>query len=432
MMSSQRQVLFISYLFPPTGGPGVQRSAKFVKYLPCFGWEPVVLTTYRQTRPQRDESLLLDIPPETAVIRTGTGEPTPGSHPLHRFIVSCLHTPLSIPDLGNLWLPWVLPAALRELQRRPIRAIYATGDPFSSHILGAILKVRTKLPLVLDYRDEWTLDPVYRASQSRHRARFQFIERGQQRCVIDKADRVVVVTDSARNAFVEEYGAAHKFLTIRNGYDTEDFETAVDPNLSRANFHIVYTGHTLDLIYRPDTFLGGLRQGLDRSPALRASLRVSFVGNLDHESRATIQRLNLEPWVRVVGYVPHAQSVGYLRHADLLLLIARRIPSRMTGKVYEYIGSGKPVLVLANPDAEAVQLLTKAGTAVWVDPEDPSAIGGKLIELEDLWRRGTLRVEPNQAFIQTHTRKALAGYLAQVLDDISSELPVPRRRETLG
>ena len=146
---------------------------------------------------------------------------------------------------------------------------------------------------------------------------------------------------------------------------------------------------------------------------------MSFVGNLDPESRAAIDRLNLDPWVCAVGYVPHAQSVGYLCHADVLLLIVRHIPSRVPGKVYEYMGARKPVLVLGCPHGETLELLTKAGTAIWVDPEDPQAIAGKLVELEALWRSGGLRVEPNEAFIQAHTRKSLAGDLARILDEVS-------------
>ena len=183
-----------------------------------------MLTADRQVRPQKDASLLRDIPAETAVIRTRTGEPGPESRALHRLVVSCLHTPLSIPDSGNLWLPWAFPAALRELQRRPIKAIYATGDPFSSHILGAILKAKTKLPLVLDYRDEWTLDPVYLANQSRHRAWFQFIERRQQRYVIGKAERVMVVTDRR---------ATHLLRNTARLTSFSRYETGMIPKTSR-------------------------------------------------------------------------------------------------------------------------------------------------------------------------------------------------------
>ena len=150
--------------------------------------------------------LLSEVTPGTVIIRTPTLEPRDDSSRLHRFIISCFHTLLSIPDLSNLWLPWAVSAAIQEIRQRPIKVIYATGHPFSSHILAAVLKAGSRLPIVLDYRDEWTLDPVRKAQQSTHRAWFHFVERWQQRWVVRKADRVVLVTDSARRAFIHEYG----------------------------------------------------------------------------------------------------------------------------------------------------------------------------------------------------------------------------------
>jgi glycosyltransferase involved in cell wall biosynthesis len=426
-VSPQRQVLFIAHSFPPTGGSGVQRSAKLVKYLPEFGWKPIVLTVRQSSRRERDDTLLSDLPSDTVILRTPTFEPVADSGRLHRLLVSSFHTPLSIPDEGNLWLPWALPAALRELRARPVLAVYASGDPFSSHILAAMLKVRTGLPLVLDYRDEWTLDPARLMGQSPHRRLFHLIERSQQRWVVGKADRVLLATDSARNAFRQRYGDLAKFITLRNGYDTDDFERAVEPDLAPGRFHLVYSGSTISPVVKPDTFFEGLRRAVDQSVSLRDSIQVHFVGAMDEVTRGWIDSLNLAAYVKVKGYVSHSQSLGYLCRADALLLVSREfrqsygsgLSGKVPAKLYEYAGARKPVLALTPRDSEAFSLLQEAGVAVWANPEEPSDIARRLIEVESLWRSGTLKVVPNETVIAAFERKEQTGHLAHILEDIT-------------
>ena len=346
-------------------------------------------------------------------------EPGPGrknvfNHfPRFRFLVS-------IPDMGNLWLPWALPAALNVLRRRSVQAIYATGTPFSSHILGGILKSMTGIPLVLDYRDEWTLDPLHSLWRSSQQARFGFVERFQQRWVVNKADKVLLTTDSARSAFIQHYGNAEKFITVRNGFDPGDFEKAVEPELPRDKFHFAYCGSTLPPVARPDVFLEGLRRGVDQQASLKDRIRVSFVGQLDQQSEELITRLDLGNYVRVVGYVSHAESVGYLRRADVLLLIAKSFSSRVPGKIYEYIGARKPVLVLAPREGESVELLNRVGVGIWADPEDATSVAEKIIELEARWRHRSLANELEESAIHSFTRKYLTGRLAQVLNEVTA------------
>lgn len=414
-------VLFIAHSFPPAGGAGVQRSTKFVKYLPQFGWQPVVLTLKRPVLETRDETLLAEIPPETAIVGTHTLELYPDSHPLHRAVVSLLHTLLTIPDEANLWWPYALPSALRELRHRPIGAIYATGSPYSAHILGAMLKVRTGTPLVLDYRDEWTLDRLYTLSHSPHRRRLEFIERVQHRWVVKQADRVLLVSESARCAFQRAFGPSDKFVVVRNGYDAEDFDQPVLPELDAAKFHLAYTGSTADIDSRPKTFLQALHRAIDDYPWLRDIVRVHFVGDVDEESRQTIADLALQPYVNSTGYLTHRESVGYLCKVDAPLMIVRIFPNIVPGKVYEYMAARKPVLTLACRDGETFDLLDRAGLAFWAEPEEPMDIARQIVQLADLWKQGKLKAAPNEAFIQAHTRKNLTGRLAEILDQMCME-----------
>lgn len=419
-----KRVLFIAHMFPPVGGPGVQRSAKFVKYLPQFGWQPTVLTSRYSSRWEEDETLLNDIPPGTEILRTYSWEECNGPLSPFRYV----NTPFSIPDRANLWFPWAFSTALKRLRQGSFNAIYATGYPYSSLILAALLKGVSGLPLVADFRDEWTLDPDYRMDQSPHRRLFLPLERLQQRWVINRADKIIVVTESAREAFIREYGDLPQLTVLRNGYDSSDFVTASKPCLAPEKFHIVHTGNTFrPVVKRPDTFLAGLNLALKQSASLRNNIQVWFVGEMDAVSKSYVAELDMKQYVNPIRYLPHPQSVGYLLDADVLLLISRDyrvfdlggLSGKVPGKVYEYIGSERPVLVLAPRNSEPLKLFEKAGTAFWADPEDIEAIAKMILHLEDLWKRGRLTTKPDSEFIRTFSREYQTGQLAQILNETS-------------
>ena len=374
-----------------------------------------------------DSTLCKDVPVDTIVVRTYTGEPRADSGVLHRLLFAFPNFPPWIPDESMAWLPWFVPAALREIRRHLAQVIYATGGPFSVLVLGAVLKSLTSLPLVVDFRDEWMLDPAFMQGRGPQRRWWFFLDYALQDWVVRQADRVVLVSDHAREVFKRRYElySMDKFVTIRNGYDPADFEAAILPSLPPDKLNIALVGTPSIREFRPETFFRGMRLAIDMDESFRNLIRVFFVGGEDIPSQLSCAEEGLDSYVTFLGYHAHHESVGFLKQADLLLLISRsfpvdnnRITCRVPGKLYEYLGSGKRVLVLAPRDSEALGLLEKANLAFWADPEDPTDIARMLIHLEGLWRRGALKVDPNWAFIRTLTRQRQAEQLAGVLDAV--------------
>ena len=157
-----KRVLFLTYNFPPMGGGGVQRSVKFVKYLPQFGWVPTVLAADDPYYWARDETLLGDVPPGIIIKRLSPTRP----HILYRFLslfttetnVRRIVDGVLIPDDRILWALRAALAARALIREHAIRVIYTTSPPHSTQIAGLILKRMTGLPWVADFRDPWTRD----------------------------------------------------------------------------------------------------------------------------------------------------------------------------------------------------------------------------------------------------------------------------------
>jgi glycosyltransferase involved in cell wall biosynthesis len=429
-----RKVLVVAHNFPPTGGAGVQRSVKFVKYLPSLGWEPIVLTTARRTLPAKDPSLLRDLSDKTRIIRTFTPEPMSkvwGEDSLWSYFLWGLTMLVSIPDPGIWWVPWAAWHGYRQLQSEAVDVIYATGPPFSSHFVGAVLKKLTRIPLIIEFRDAWTLEPNYGARRLLLRWHAPF-ERLMQDGLVKYADKVVFVTEGMRKDFAREYSKENAFATIRNAFDAEDF---VQPgkHLSKDRFNIVYTGMAVvgEPSHNPDTFFESVKKAVEMDDGLRRDLCVTFVGNMDPQSKALISELGIAPWVKAVPYCPHLESIQYLLEADVLLLIVKEHGSIVTGKIFEYIGARKPVLALVVPDGEAAWLLQKAGSGVLADWNDPTDIASKIITLYHKWQERDLTVSVDSAFIATLTRKNMTRLLVNVLDGVTTATSVVGRTKVL-
>src|SRR3954447_4054037 len=160
-----KRVLVIAYFFPPLGGAGVQRTLKHVKYLPEFGWEPVVLTTSSRSYPALDPSLEAEIGAGVPVIRAGAipvlgRARVLGGEALRRLRLQSAGAALTFPDEYAEWVPGAIRAGVRAAREHDVEAIYVSSPPFSAVVAALEIRRRTGLPLVTDFRDEWVANDL--------------------------------------------------------------------------------------------------------------------------------------------------------------------------------------------------------------------------------------------------------------------------------
>ncbi len=425
-----RRILFIAYAFPPCGGAGVQRSAKFVRYLPNHGWQPTVLTVSPDAYGTLDQSHTLGWPEGTEIVRTTHLDPVvkftrpvrTGSHPgggasggmtiksLARRALrhgwAAVEKNLLIPDRMLTWYPRAVAAGRELLRRHRFDLILATGEPYSAYFIARSLSRRSGVPFVLDMRDPWTMATYRNEKRSRWR---QSLERWQERRML-AACRACIFAFRPDGLYTDIYPRwSDKFHYIPNGYDPADFED-VSPNQFE-RFTIVHSGTFLPG-YRPARgFLLALRELLDRRPELNSRVQVVFVGKSGEETR-DIAELGLGGVVKQVGYLPHRESVAYLLGADLLLLIGGHHTWEETGKVYEYLAARKPILALVHPQGSAAKLLAEFGHARVADRTRHAEI---VAALEMAAVNPGAGAESASSAIRFR-RDQLTGLLAEVLD----------------
>jgi glycosyltransferase involved in cell wall biosynthesis len=450
-----KRILVLAYYFPPVGGAGVQRSVKFVRYLPSFGYTPMVITG-SGSQPGRwtplDRSLTNEIPLRTAVHRIASVEP-PASVGVHARAERWIGLR---PPFARWWIQGVV--AVGQSIGLEAALIYASMSPFESGEAAAALAHDLRRPWVADLRDPWALDEIQVFPSGIHRR----AELNRMSRVLRSAAAIVMNTPEAKVQLLRHFPELHNkpVVVIPNGFDTADFEHPVPPRTD-GSFRIVHTGYLHTELGRRHRrlrrirrLLGGAAPGVDlltrshvdlleavdrlvaKQPELRSILEVHLAGVVSKSDLAAAQ----SDVVQIDGYLDHDESVALMRSADLLYLPMHNLPRGVRarivpGKTYEYLASGRPILATV-PDGDARDLLQRSRVASCCRPADVDCMELVLSEHVRRFRsEGRWPSEPRPDFLRAFERRHLAETLAalfdSVLDGTTSRLlaQFPRRSE---
>jgi len=242
------------------------------------------------------------------------------------------------------------------------------------------------------------------------------------RRVIREADRVVTVSRPITEEMIHRSGRKKEgFSTLYNGYDKTDFHGI--RFVSTEKFTITYCG-TLSPVLNPKVFLEGVEKAIRIQPDLKQKLSIRFVGSVIRiKLDEMIHRCRLEEVVDIVGYVPHGESIQYLMSSDMLfLLLSKDLGKGMvTGKIFEYLASGKPILA-AVPRGEAERLVLKHARGVVLLPDDREGTAAQIVRSFTLWKRGDLRLTvPRWKGIHRFERRTQTGELVKMFESVVSE-----------
>ena len=311
-MSELKKVLIVTYYWPPAGGPAIQRTLKFVKYMRFFGWEPVILTVENGEYPAIDPSLIQEIPDNIQVYKTKAFQP----FQLYRLLTGkkgnthnnanvfgqkdttfverlakWIRLNLFIPDARIGWYAYAVKAAKKIIEQEHIDLIYSSSPPHSLQLIAQKIAKQNKIKWVADFRDPY------------------------------------------------------------NGYDPSDFPKPKSRNTE--DFLITYTGELSE-----DRIPHALLRALSRLE--HSNIKLQFIGNTCPELKQEIQQLNLGNKVILKPYMPHIASIAELQQSDLLLLVINQVANGkgiVPGKIFEYLGTRKPILCLGDPTGEAGEII---------------------------------------------------------------------------
>ena len=423
---SRRRVLIITYYWPPSGGSGVQRWLKMAKYLPQFGWEPVIYTPENPELMARDEALLKEVSPNLRVWKRAIFEPyswyklftgkrgeaikpgfvsdTVGKASWKERFALFVRSNFFFPDPRCFWRRPSVRYLVERLKKEPVDWIITTGPPHSMHLIGKDLHKKTKIPWLADFRDPWTGIYYFKhlnmltCTVTRHKR--------AERAVVREADVVTVVSRQMKRDFLPLN--PKRIEVIPNGYDETDFE--VEPITFTEKFTICHTGlFTRDA--NPDYLWRVLAELVEEDPGFAQALHIVLVGHTDGAIKKSIEEAGLLPYARFVPYVPHLEAVAYQKGADLLLLTLKKEPESkgiITGKLFEYLASGKPILGVGPTDGDLAEILTECNGGTMCAFDDYEGLKRSVVR----WYEGA---QGSSVGISMYSRKNLCGRMAELL-----------------
>ncbi len=421
MSDRQRTVLMIAYYFPPMGLSGVQRTLKFAKFLPKYGWKPTVLTVVPTGYYAMDPSLLEEA--EEAgieIVRTSSLDPNRlfaktrivrmPSEPVRR-LMQFFSDLFFIPDTKIGWKRKAVTVGKRLLRERSFDVIFATAPPQTDLLIGIELKRRSKLPLVLEYRDSWLQYPFKTFPTPLHR----WLHARLERRVIMGCDKVIVTHRRVKEELLRRYPfqGHHDVVILPQGYDQSDFDRVAGVRKSTGeSLRITHAG-TFYAGRNPSTILTAIANIYRESPQLRGRFQLRFVGTVRSADEQLVRKLGLSNDVTFTGYLEHHECVKELKEADVLWFIIDN-DTQSPGKLYEYFGARKPILASA-VEGYTQQLLRESKVATILPLHDVAAHEKALREALDLLEHKKLSL-PNDDFALQFERIALTGELAKHLE----------------
>jgi glycosyltransferase involved in cell wall biosynthesis len=409
-----KRLLLISYYYPPLAGSGVFRPLRLSRYLPECGWAVTVLTVGERARVLKDAALQREVPKTVRVERTLSLEPRLPLLLLRKLglrrLTDRIEPWLCLPDDQRGWIPFATRRGSRLLRGVPHDVVISTSAPYSAHLVGLRLRERFDVAWVADFRDEWTANPYLSYPSDWHRR----LNRRLERRVLGRADRVVCVSEPwlASLAARVPDAPSEKFCELPNGFDGDHFaDTGPLPD----RFRIVYTG-TSHGPRSPEVFLRALECALEHGRIPREELDVVFVGHTG--STRGLDRL--PDCVRVIGTRPHHEALSFLTRAAVLLLV---IPpeggaGNHTGKLFNYLASGKPILALAPRPNVAADLIRRTRSGRIAPADDPHGVEEVLVDLYQAWKAGRSLPDQDRELVANYEARAQARDWASMLDEL--------------
>jgi glycosyltransferase involved in cell wall biosynthesis len=428
---SNKKVLIFTYYFPPAGGVAVQRFLKFSKYLPQFGWEPIIVTVKNGSYPYYDESLLNELSPDLKVYRTDTFEPfelynllkgkkgkampvvsvgAQQKRSLFQRLSEYVRANFFIPDARKGWVPYAIKQAEEIFKTELIDAVITTGPPHSTHLIGLHLKKKYGIKWVADFRDPWTgifyNNILPRTDSTKQK------DRALETQVLQTADLVTVISPGMKKEFESR---ANAIEVVMNGYDEHDFEQPIEQAASPV-FTIRYVGNLM-----ASQNATGFWNALKRLKQEGYNFKLEFIGRVDDPIKESIAQNNLSDISQYIDFVKHQQAIKLMQKADMLLFAIPDVKDNaliLTGKLFEYLASKTNIISYGPVHGNAAEILQSTGRKNMIDFTDSNESYNQLKYALDYYAQYKDGYKYNNGAEKVYSRKNQAGLLSSLLNKL--------------
>ena len=423
------KVLIVTYYWPPSGGSGVQRWLKFVKYLQDFGVEPIVYTIQNPKYPITDTSLENEIPKNITVLKQPIWEPNnlfsflkkKNAHESAGFlnpnptffgkILQYIRANYFIPDARKFWVQPSVTYLKKYLLEHTIDVVITSGPPHSLHLIGLKLKKELNIKWISDFRDPWTeIDyfeqlPLTKKSINKHHQ--------LEKEVLKKSDAVIVIGKTMKENFKQFSKNIH---IITNGFDSEiqSSSTVLDQK-----FTITHIG-LMNADRNPISLWKAISEICEENAGFATEYQIQFVGKIASEVQESIAKYEIKN-VLDIGYVSHNEVTTFQQKTQVLLLCVNNVKSAkgvITGKIFEYLHAKRPILAIGPVDGDLAAILKETNSGVIVNFDDVEILRNEILRMYELYQSNKLT--SNSSNIEHYHRRNLTQQLTEIMKETIS------------
>ncbi|WP_139959406.1 glycosyltransferase [Flavicella sediminum] len=423
------KVLIITYYWPPSGGSGVQRWLKFVKYLQEFGITPVVYTVANPDYAIEDTTLEAKIPKGVEVIREPIWEPYKLANLFSRKkktktsagflehkpsflgkVMTYVRANYFIPDARMFWIKPSVKHLEKYLKKQPVDFIISSGPPHSLHLIGLALKKKLNIPWVSDFRDPWTdIDYFHQLPLSKKAKQKHF---DLEKEVLTNSNAVLVVGKTMQQNYLP---FNKNTFVVPNGFDIA--AVSEKPNLD-SQFSLTHIG-MMNEDRNPLVLWKVLKELTEEIPSFKKDLEIKLIGKIAQPVLKEIEQKGLSGHLNQIEYLAHSEVQEYQRKSQVLLLAVNNVPSAkgiITGKIFEYLVAKRPILAIGPVDGDLAEILKETDAGTIVDFEDYTSLKRVILDLYKGYQNNSL--ETKSEGIQKYHRKEITRQLSEILKTI--------------
>ena len=425
-----KKVLIITYYWPPAGGPGVQRVVKYSKYLPEFGWDPIILTVQNPTSPAVDESLIDPRISKLTVYKTKSAEPfnwyrkltgkrknetiakniiaKKSDEKMMEKFARIIRANFFIPDARVGWIPSIVKEGLEIIRKEKPKLIFSTSPPHSLQLGAKKLAKKSGLKWIADFRDPWS--EAYWETDIDKMSLIKGINLRLEKSVLTAADRVTTVSEGMVELFSSK--VSNNYQHLYNGF--EEINTEI---MNTEKFEIFFLGN-LSKAQSPQTFFEAINLLPEK---MKSQLAVTFIGKVFDEYLELIDQVQ-DIQINVKDYMPYKEMMNYVKKAGMLLLIFHKTSytkSYMTAKIFDYLALRKPILGLGQVQSTGQDVLDETGSGKLFAYGDIENISKYIAEEFEQWRKKHyVLLDPNKALDKYSTVENVKK-LATIFEEVT-------------
>ncbi|WP_298757403.1 glycosyltransferase [uncultured Psychroserpens sp.] len=424
----KKQILIITYYWPPAGGPGVQRWLKFVKYLPEFDIEPIVYCPENPSYPMMDESLLHEVSADLRVIKQPINEPYRFAKMLSKKGVKQISSgvipkqkkqsfieKLLLYVRGNFFIPdarknWVKPSVkflIEYIKTHHIDTIVTTGPPHSLHLIGFQLKNQLNIKWLADFRDPWTSIGYHKELKLTKRS--QEKHKQLEITVLNFADEIIVTSGNTKREFESETDTPISVIT--NGYDTHHIQRPPKDD----KFTLAHIGSLLSE-RNPIHLWEAISELIQEHDDFQSAFQLKLIGVVSEDVLQTLHNHGLEGYINNLGYVTHEEALRQQMVSRVLLLV--EIDSEDTkviipGKLFEYMASGTPIIAVGPTDSDVETILKTSNTGHYFYYDKKEQMKSQILSYFNAYKSDSLVV--SAIGLEQYSRKSLTKRLSEII-----------------